>query len=165
MSHSSSSPSSGSPSTPSTRPPLSPIELVGPETQEERGLREWAEGQVQNNMAQLEEAARQLIQLVTALFGVLFAVLAISDGPEILQILPIKLLGSLSVVGYFISLLAALYVIYPWENPFEEDNLTEIERLQQDLIDRKANALQNAFYTFVAATGCLALLILVALWQ
>lgn len=158
---------SGSPSppAPSSRPPLPPMEIMGAETEEQRFLREWFEEQVQNNMVQLEEGARHLSQLVTALFGVVFAVLAFAESPDILQLYFVRVFGSVSVIGYFVSLLTALEVLHPWTSRFQRDNLTEMRALYEQMLARKANALNIALWSFVAGTAGLGLLVLAALWE
>ena len=156
-----SSPASSTPQ----RAPLPPIRPKGPETEEQRFLREWFEGQVQNNMVQLEEGARHLSQLVTALFGLLFAVLAFGDSPDILQLFSVQLLGTLSILAYFLTLVTALEVLHPYTKRFQKDNLTEMREIYQQLLTHKANYLNIALWSFSVGSACFILLILAALWQ
>ena len=152
--------SSGSPAIPPP-PPMTP---VGPETEENRALREWFEQQVHNNMAQVEEGARQINQLVTAMFGVMFAVLAFGDSPDILQLFSVKVLGSLAVGAYFFALLASLDVLYPWASRFEKNDLTDMRRTYDRILARKVRSLGIAMGGFGVGTVFVGGLVLAALW-
>jgi hypothetical protein len=56
---------------------------IGPETDADRALREWFDELERHNLDRLEEGAKTVTQLVTGLYGVLFAVLALSDSRPI----------------------------------------------------------------------------------
>lgn len=144
--------------------PPPPMRAKGSETAEQKALREWFEQQVDHNMGQIEEGARQINQLVTALFGVMFAVLAFGDSPSILQLLPVKVLGSLAVFAYFFALLASLDVLYPWANAFRKGDLTDMRRTYDGILARKVRSLRVAMGGFGAGTICLGCLVLAALW-
>ncbi len=148
----------------STRPPLPPMKPKGSETPQQRALREWFEQQVDNNMAQIEEGARQINQLVTAMFGVMFAVLAFGDSPDILQLLSVKVLGSLAVFAYFVALLASLDVLYPWASSFRKGNLKDMRETYDSILARKVRSLGIAMGGFGAGTVCVGVLVLAALW-
>lgn len=146
------------------RPAPPPMKPKGSETPQQRALREWFERQRQGNMMQIEEGARQVNQLVTAMFGVMFAVLAFGDSPDLLQLQSVKILGTLTIFAYFIALLASLDVLYPWANAFFKNNLTDMRRTYDSILARKVRSLRIAMGSFTAGTVCLGMLLLAALW-
>jgi hypothetical protein len=116
---------------------------IGPETEADRALREWFDEQERRNFDRLEEGAKTLTQLVTGLYGVLFAVLAFSDQPAYLMLSSVQWLGSVSVCAYFVALLAALAVVYPWRSRYQQDNLSAMQRAQQaSLQTQQANLVE-----------------------
>ncbi|WP_322814601.1 hypothetical protein [Chloroflexus sp.] len=62
------------------------MRLVGPETKQDRELREWFATQERGNVERLEAGAQTMMQVISGLYGVLFAVLALSDQPTYLQL-------------------------------------------------------------------------------
>jgi hypothetical protein len=137
---------------------------IGPETDADRKLREWFDEQERRNLDRLEEGAKTLIQLVTGLYGVLFAVLALKDDPAYLQQATVLWLGTGSLFAFFIALLAALGVVYPWRSTYQEDNLSAMRRAQNAMLLRKVWGLRLSLWAFVAGTGLLAGVILAVLW-
>ena len=84
----------------------------GPESDEDRALREWFNEQRTKNLDRLEEGAKALAQLVTGLYSVLFAILAFSSDPvpAYLRDPLVRWLGSIAVgvVGGFIPAFSAV---------------------------------------------------------
>ena len=137
---------------------------IGPETDADRALREWFDEQERRNFDRLEEGAKTLTQLVTGLYGVLFAVLALSDQPAYLKQPAVQWLGTAGVFLFFLALLAALAVVYPWRTRYQEDNLSSMQRAQQAMLRRKVWGMRVALYAFIVGAGCLAGVIVAVLW-
>jgi MFS family permease len=137
----------------------------GPETAQSRARREWFDDQEKRNLDRLEEGAKTVTQLVTGLYGVLFAVLALSNQPAYLQRPAVRWLGGLGVVAFFASLLAALVTLYPWRATFQQDNLSEMERAYAGMLRRKFWGLRVALWTFLAGIGFLGGVIVAVLWS
>lgn len=123
----------------------------------EAALREWFEKQALASPANLEEAARLLIGLITGLYGLLFSVLAVAGDPlpGYLKLPPVKILGVLSVILLMVCLLAALDVVLPrpWQasSGLPASQKAEFERIVQ----RKAQALKLAVYAFAVGAALL----------
>ena len=138
---------------------------VGPEIPEDRRLREWFAEQEQRNFDRLEEGAKVIVQLVTALYGLLFTVLALSDQPAYLRMPVVQWLGTLGMMAFFVALLSALVTLFPWRSTFQEDNLSEMKRLNEQVLNRKFWSLAVSLGAFLAGVCLLALMIIVVLWR
>lgn len=123
-------------------------------------LREWFEAQEKGNIERLESAAQTLIQLITGLYGVLFAVLALNSNPPYLQAGEAKVLGGITILLFFIGLAAALVVLYPRSYVYQEDNVTLMERTFKKIIERKKDGLMVAVVGFGGGMLFLFLLLL-----
>ena len=138
---------------------------VGPEKPETKALREWFEEQEKRNLDRLETGAQTITQLVTGLYGVLFAVLAFSDKPVYMAQTNVRVLGLISMLALFGALLAALLVQYPIASGYDKDNVSAMQRLYQRMTRRKAWGLRAALLLFLLGTGLLGALIVVVLWS
>jgi hypothetical protein len=136
---------------------------IGPETPEQKVLREWFAEQAKQNLERLEASAQSITQLVTGLYGVLFAVLAFSDSPAYLKQTSVQVLGLLSMIALFGALLAALVVQFPLKSTFHPDGLSEMEAIQGRLLGRKTWGLRAALLLFILGMGLLGGLIGVVL--
>jgi Trk-type K+ transport system membrane component len=141
------------------------MRILGPETADERELREWFESQERGNIERLEAGAQTIIQLVTGLYGVLSAVLALSDQPAYLHNPIVQWAGTVGVCAFFGSLLAAMLVAIPRRVVYQKDNLTEMQRMYGRLQRRKATLLRTAQIVFLIGTACLVTVILAILWK
>ncbi|NCC32266.1 MAG: hypothetical protein EOM24_09610 [Chloroflexia bacterium] len=139
--------------------------MLGPETTDERELREWLEKQKRGNIERLETSAQTIIQLVTGLYGVLFAVLALSDQPAYLEQPVVQWAGTVGVTAFFATLVMALFVLLPRRVSYETDNLSEMQAVYQGLLGRKAVLLQLAQGFFLIGMAALVVVILAILWQ
>lgn len=140
------------------------MRIVGPETKEDRALREWFDDQQRRSLDRLEAAAKTIIQLVTGIYGVLFGVLAFSDAPGYLQRPVVRVFGTLSTLALFGALVWAYLVIQPREVAWQEDNLSEMGRVYRAVEARKGWRLNTAFVCFLAGLGALGVVILAVLW-
>ncbi len=140
------------------------MRVIGPERDEDRELREWFDDQSRRNLDRLEEGAKTIIQLVTGLYGVLFAVLALSDQPAYLQSLAVQILGTISMAAFFVALVSAVLVVSPRRIVYQPDNLSAMQRLYQHMLARKSLLLRVALWLFLAGAASLAGVIGVVLW-
>jgi hypothetical protein len=142
-----------------------PMRVLGPETDEARELREWFEAQTKQNLERLEEGAKTIIQLVSGLYGVLFAVLALNDQPAYLQQQGVPLMGTVSLVAFFAALVSAVAVVLPRRIPYQQDHLTAMHRAYQRLLAHKSGWLRGALLLFVVGTAALGGVVVLVLWQ
>lgn len=131
-------------------------------------LRDWWRQQAFASPATLEEAARTLLGLTTALLGLLFGVLTVaSDKPPAYLALPaVQGLGVVVVATQLVALIAALGVLLPrwWEVPAAR--LDEQEATFRRLLGRKARWLTTAVLAFGIGIIALAAILVVALvWR
>ncbi len=106
-----------------------------------------------DSLQTLEEAARQLIGLVTTLLGVFFGVLAISgDSSATLVSLDVKIVGAIALVAYMLALWFALEVVMPRRLDVPASNLTAMRSLLAELFERKSASLFRAQTGFTVAT-------------
>jgi len=123
----------------------------------EAALREWFEKEALASPANLEEAARLLIGLITGLYGLLFIVLAVAGDPlpAYLKLPLVKTLGTLAVVLLMVCLLAALDVVLPrpWSAASGQPASQKAEF--EKIVKRKADALKIAVYAFALGAGAL----------
>jgi hypothetical protein len=85
----------------------------------------------------LEEAARQIITLSTALLGAFFGLLSLSKPPEYLGFPEVKILGSATLIAFFLALLLALLAIAPRRYVFPRASLTVKRALLNEMLQRK----------------------------
>ena len=121
--------------------------------------------QEQRNLDRLEDGAKTITQLVTGLYGVLFAVLALSDQPTYLGRASVQVLGTGSLIAFFVALLAALVTVYPWRNQAQRDNVSQMEHIYAAIVRRKLWSLRLAVWSFVLGVGLLGAMIMAVLWQ
>lgn len=135
------------------------------ETPAEAELRKWFAQQVTASPANLEEAARQIIGLVTALLGVLFGVVALTEDklPAYLQLPVVRWLSVAAVALWLLALLAALGVVLPrrWTaNPAQP--ASQAEAFDQ-ILRLKSAALTAAAITFWLGVSALGGVLVVAI--
>lgn len=100
----------------------------------------------------LEDAARQMIGLVTTLLGIFFGVLAFKDNPTFLDSPLVKILGVFSLWGLIAALFLSLDVVMPRLVNVPEANLTEMRGILRALFRRKSRSLAWAQWAFGAGT-------------
>lgn len=141
------------------------MRMLGPETSEDRELREWFEQQKRGNIDRLEAGAQTLIQLVTGLYGVVFAVLALGDQQANLGRASVRWAGSIGTLLFFGALLAAVQVVWPRANSYQPGNLSEMQQVYERMVARKARWLRVAQGAFLLGMICLLVLIFAILWN
>ena len=137
---------------------------LGPETKDDRDLREWFDDQQRRSLDRLQEAAKTVVQLVTGIYGVLFAVLAFSDHPAYLKQPWVRVFGTISMLALFFALFSAYFVLQPREITWQEDNLSDMRRVYQATEERKGGWLNTALIAFLVGTGALGVVIVIVLW-
>lgn len=141
------------------------ITLVGPESEKQHKLREWIEGQRSQNIEQLDDSAKTMIQLVTGLLALLFAMLGLSDTPAYLGSGVVRGLSSGSIASLFISLLAALSaVVVMRKYSGQAHDLTTMKKQYDAIKKRKWWSLRVALITFVLGIAQLGLVTCWVLW-
>jgi hypothetical protein len=112
----------------------------------------------QGSLKTLEDAARQIITLSTALLGAFFGLLAFKDAPDYLGFCEIKVIGTGALFFFFIALFFALVAVSPKRYNFARASLTEKRDILDKMLNRKHRFVRLASWTF----GAGALLMLAA---
>jgi hypothetical protein len=123
---------------------------IRPETPEEASLRVWFEEQEKASISNLEAAARQIIQLVTAFYGVVFGVVSLgadSIGVSLRSPLAVSL-SAVSIFSLLGALITALLVVIPWAYTYRLTSLTDKKAVYQQIIARKSSNLRLAALAF-----------------
>jgi len=110
----------------------------------------------------LDQAGKRIIELVTVLLGLLFAVAAFGDTfpPRYLQAnAPARVLTIATLVFYLAALLTGVRVIQPREYRRYRYNLTEMRQVLEEIISFKTRWLKVAGILFMLGSVSLALLI------
>ena len=112
----------------------------------------------QGSLRTLEDAARQIITLSTALLAAFFGLLAFKDAPAYLGFLEIKIIGSGALLAFLLSLFCALVAVSPKRYNFPQASLTAKRKILDEMLNRKHSAMNWASWVF----GIGALLMLAA---
>ncbi len=136
-------------------------------TADEEALHAWFAEQEKDPTKNLDEAARQIIGLVTGLYTVVFGILAFAADPvpAYLAHTSVRVLGVLAVVGYLTALLGALVVVVPSAYHYASASQTQRKQAFDALMQRKSWALRVALGAFGVASVAFALLFTVVLFD
>ncbi|MGB0388299.1 MAG: hypothetical protein ACPGWR_26065 [Ardenticatenaceae bacterium] len=145
------------------QPTLPVLMDFGDETEEDQAWPELFAKLEQENIPRLEEAAKMIIQLVMAIYSVLFAILFLAKSPTYLENPTVRSSGVASILSFFVSLGAALVVLLPFRYTYQEDNLTEMKRVYARLLKEKSWGLRVAFAFFLLGSILFGALIITAL--
>ena len=104
----------------------------------------------------LEDAARQIITLSTALLGAFFGLMAFKDTPDYLGFCEIKVIGTGALLAFFVALFFALIAISPKRYDFPRASLTAKRDILNKMLARKHKFVGLASWTF--AIGALLML-------
>jgi hypothetical protein len=110
----------------------------------------------QGSLKTLEDAARQIITLSTALLGAFFGLLALKDAPDYLAFIEIKIIGALALLAFFIALFFALVAVSPKRYDFPRASLTAKRDILNEMLARKHKFVGLASWAF--AIGALLML-------
>jgi hypothetical protein len=110
-----------------------------------------------SSLGTLENAARQIITLSTALIGAFFGLLAFKDAPTYLGFFEIKLVGAMALTAFLLSLFLALRAVSPRRYEFPQASLTAKRRALNEMLTRKQDSVVWASWTF--GTGAFLMLV------
>lgn len=110
----------------------------------------------QGSLKTLEDAARQIITLSTALLGAFFGLLALKDAPAYLGFTEIKVIGAGALLAFFVALFFALAAVSPKRYKFVRASLTEQRAILDRMLNLKRKFVGLASWTF--AIGALLML-------
>jgi hypothetical protein len=133
---------------------------VRPPTPEETALHEWFVEQEKDPSKPIDEAAKQIIQLVSALYAVLFGILAFADGPAYLSEPIVGRSGACAVLAYLFALFSALIVIVPSRYRYARASQSQRKDVFDKIMQRKVIALWISLGSFAAGSSALAVLLL-----
>ncbi len=100
------------------------------------------------SLATLEDAARQIITLSTALLGAFFGLLAFKDAPAYLGHMEIKVIGAFALIAFLLSLFLALRAVSPRRYDYPRANLTAKRRIFDEILTSKHTAVRWASGVF-----------------
>lgn len=106
----------------------------------------------------LENAARQIITLSTALLGAFFGLLAFKDAPTYLGYFEVKVIGAFALISFMAALYFALQAVSPKRYEFPRASLTEKRKILDEMLTIKHDSVKWASWVF----GLGALLMLAA---
>lgn len=147
--------------------PQEVIEVEGrPLLPDERKLLAFFDTLEQESLKHLEDAARQIIGLVTALLTLAAGLLALGGEPvtPLLATWPVLAAGGATLLLLLLALIASLDVVLPAAYRFRAASLADRRAAYEEMLARKANSLRAAVYFFGAAMLGLAALIGLLLW-
>jgi hypothetical protein len=136
-----------------------------PENADETKLREWFDKQNGVIMDNLEAGARQVIQLVTAFYTVLFGVIGLGKDKFGLSVTrpEIIFLGGATILLLLAALIAALVVVSPFGYRYREASVTDQKATYAAIVARKSTGFTVSGICFGLGLAVLALLVLVML--
>ncbi len=123
---------------------------VREESPQEAELAKWFATQQTKSVDNLEAAARQIIQLVTAFYSVLFGIISLgSDSFEASLTSPaVMFFGVLAILALLVALIASLVVIAPLPHRYRAASVSDQRTVFASLLARKANSLLLATSSF-----------------
>jgi hypothetical protein len=148
-------------------PPLAAVEVTAhAATAEDRRLYAFFDTLEQDSLKHLEDAARQIIGLVTALLTLAVGLLALGGEPvaPLLATWPVLAAGGVTLAALLLALIAALDVVLPAAYRYRAASLTDRRAAYDQMLARKANGLRAAVVFFGIAMLGLAALIVLLLW-
>lgn len=135
-------------------------------TAQEDAVARWFAEQQQDPTKHLDAGAQQLITLVSALYTVVFGMLAFANDPvpAYLARVEVRASGTLVVLSYLVALLASLVVVLPWSYDYSSSSQTQMERVFQAIVRRKRRGLRVALGAFGVGSIALAVLLLLIMF-
>lgn len=132
-------------------------ELVRPLTSEDEAVITFLAELEKETLTSLGASGKRVLELVTALFGLFFGVLAFSDSPHYLDYMEVRILAALALIAYFSALLFGLRTFWPRRYEVSRHNLTEMRTTLAEMRERKAADVRRAYIFFTL--GCLLLML------
>lgn len=142
------------------------VESVRVESDEDKRLAALFDKFEQESLDNLEKGARDLIQLVTALFGVIFGILALGGEAAAAPLrLPLAIApAAISLAALLLTLFAALDVIVPAAHRVRKLGHSDREQAYARMLQRKSEGLRAAAIFFAIGLSAFAALIGVLLY-
>jgi ABC-type Fe3+-siderophore transport system permease subunit len=140
-----------------------PVSDSKPPSDEQKRLVTLFDDLDKGQLAFLDEAGKRIIELVTAILGILFAVTAFGDDfppPYLENNTAAKILIVITLIFQLGALLAGVWAVQPRDYRRYEHNLTEMRKELNEIISHKARWLKIAGVLFVGGALSLATLII-----
>ena len=102
----------------------------------------------QGSLKTLEDAARQIITLSTALLGAFFGLMAFKDAPSYLGFFEIKLIGALALISFLMALFFALLAVSPKRYDYPRASLTAKRKILEEMLTNKHQAVKMSAWIF-----------------
>jgi hypothetical protein len=112
----------------------------------------------------LDDAGKQLVTLITVLYGIFFGVFSFTNAPQYLaKVLEVRGLAALTIIVYFVALVLATLVFLPHRYPFNVRNLSGMRTTLEKILETKSSYLRWAYIAFVFGTFLFVLALIIAL--
>lgn len=112
----------------------------------------------------LDDAGKQLVTLITVLYGLFFGVFSFTDAPKYLVNSPeVKWLVVLTILVYFVALVLATLVFLPHKYQYSTRSLTQMRTTLEEMLETKSFYLRWAYIVFAVGTFLFALALMIAL--
>lgn len=136
-------------------------------TPEEEALHNWFAEQEKDPSKNLEEGAKQIIQLVSTLYTVIFGIIAFAANPVPAYLAKpnVRALGATVVLAFLVALFAALVVVLPSAYRYARASQTQRQAVFDRMMRRKATGLRVALLAFGLGSLAFAGLFLVVLFS
>ena len=140
------------------------VDTVRSLTDAETKLLELFEDYRKNSLAFLDEAGKQLVTLITALYGVFFVAFSFSDAAQYFNGHPeVKYVIIGVIVFYFASLILAALVFFPRMYRHSESALSDMDAQMKKMLKTKRLYVSGAYATFIAGTFMFAIALVMVL--
>jgi hypothetical protein len=140
------------------------VDLVRPITDAETKLLELFEDYRKNSLNFLDEAGKQLVTLITALYGVFFVAFSFSDAAQYFNGHPeVKYVIVGVIVFYFASLIMAALVFFPRKYKHSYQVLSDMDAQMKKMLNTKRFYVSAAYATFIAGTFMFAIALVMVL--
>ncbi len=140
------------------------VDIVRPLTNAETKLLELFEDYRKNSLGFLDEAGKQLVTLITALYGVFFVAFSFSDAAKYFDGHPeVKYVIIGVIVFYFASLILAALVFFPRKYKHSESALGDLDAQMKKMLKTKRFYVSGAYATFIVGTFFFAIALVMVL--
>ena len=140
------------------------VDVVRSLTDAETKLLELFEDYRKNSLGFLDEAGKQLVTLITALYGVFFVAFSFSDAAQYFNGHPeVKYVIIGVIVFYFTSLILAALVFFPRKYKHSESAFGDMDAQLKKMLETKRFYVSGAYATFIAGTFLFAVALVMVL--
>ena len=140
---------------------------IRPERPEETALAAWFQEQEQATLGHIEAGARQIIQLVTVFYGVIFGIISLGKEQIAVSLRSplVIILSGAAIFSLLLALIFALVVVTPLPIRYRPASLSDQKAAYQAMLTRKAAGLRVATITFGLGLAAFAWLIFDLLYR